>query len=90
MSCFIILSQEHLQTMTQEVFTNHVEALSSLLLEKAKNLRQQNDRYFGEIISNHYFFDRGNIYCLALDSELCSDLLPLLFLSHLAAQLKSG
>ena len=45
--------------MSEEVYTNHVEALATRRLEKAKNLWQQQSRYVSEISNNYYYFNRG-------------------------------
>jgi secreted Zn-dependent insulinase-like peptidase len=46
--------------MPDEEFVHHVEALIAKKLEKDKNLKQEANRYWKEIITPHtYIFDRG-------------------------------
>lgn len=45
--------------MTDEEFKKHVEALAGRRLEKAKRLRAQHIRYWAEIITQQYNFERG-------------------------------
>ncbi|BFZ09211.1 hypothetical protein BsWGS_12249 [Bradybaena similaris] len=58
---FIQKMEEVILNMTDEEFNKHVEALSSKRMEKPKKLIQQNNKYWTEIISNYYNFDRDNI-----------------------------
>jgi len=50
--------------MSDEDFTKHVEALATHRLERPKKLSAQNSRYWSEIISQQYNFDRGKLYIL--------------------------
>lgn len=45
--------------MDEDVFKNHVSALATRRLEQAKKMTGQNNRYWSEIISHQYNFDRG-------------------------------
>ena len=57
--CYCLTSQDLLSTMSADTFGKHVEALATKRLEKAKKLTSQNNRYWGEIESQQYNFDRG-------------------------------
>ena len=45
--------------MSDEVFAKHVKALATKRMEKPKKMSAQNARFWSEIISQHYNFDRG-------------------------------
>ena len=45
--------------MSDESFQKHIDALAAKRLEKPKKLSSQNAKYWSEIISQHYNFDRG-------------------------------
>ncbi|KAH9525028.1 hypothetical protein Btru_000137 [Bulinus truncatus] len=47
--------------LSDEEFNKHVMALSTKRLEKPKKLVQQNNKYWSEIISNYYNFERDKI-----------------------------
>ena len=47
--------------MDAGVFDKHVEALSTKRLELPKKLSAQNAKYWGEIVSQQYNFDRGEV-----------------------------
>lgn len=49
--------------MEEEEFQKHVDALAVKRLEQPKKLSAQNARFWSEIISQYYNFDRGNILC---------------------------
>ena len=50
-----------LASMEDEEFRQHVEALASKRLEKPKKLSVRNGRYWSEILSQHYNFNRDEI-----------------------------
>lgn len=58
---FLLKMQKHIQEMTPEVFEKHVLALASKRLEKPKKLSAQHARYWSEITTQHYNFDRDEI-----------------------------
>ncbi|GFO42676.1 insulin degrading enzyme [Plakobranchus ocellatus] len=58
---FLQKMDDVLLEMTDEKFAKHVSALCTKRLEKPKKLVQQNKRYWTEIISSYYNFDRDNI-----------------------------
>lgn len=45
--------------MSEEEYSHYVEALVTGILEKPKNIDQQDAEYWREISSNTYNFDRG-------------------------------
>ena len=51
--------QDVIRDMSDEEFGKHVSALCTKRLEKPKKLVQQNNKYWTEIISSYYNFDRG-------------------------------
>ena len=57
------LNQDMLYNMTETEFNKHVSALATKRLEKPKKLLQQNNKYWTEIISSFYNFDRGGDMC---------------------------
>merc|ERR1711976_912566 len=50
-----------LETMEDTEFSQHVEALASKRLEKPKKMGVRNGRYWSEILSQHYNFNRDEI-----------------------------
>ena len=53
-----------LTDMDEAEFKQHVEALASKRLEKPKKLSVRNGRYWSEILSQHYNFNRDEIEVL--------------------------
>ena len=47
--------------MSDEEYSAHIEALATARLEKPKKLSVKNGRYWSEILSQHYNFDRDNV-----------------------------
>lgn len=45
--------------MTEEAFQKHIQALAIRRLDKPKKLSAECAKYWGEIISQQYNFDRG-------------------------------
>ena len=45
--------------MTDESFDKHVAALAAKRLEKPKKISGQSQRYWSEIVSQQFNFDRG-------------------------------
>ena len=58
---FIKELQESLENMSQEEFKAHVEALAIKRLEKPKKLSVRNGRYWSEILSQHFNFERDKV-----------------------------
>lgn len=55
---FLASLDQELQQLTAEEFNTQVEALATKRLEKPKKLSVRNGRYWSEILSQHYNFDR--------------------------------
>ncbi|XP_059153920.1 insulin-degrading enzyme-like isoform X2 [Physella acuta] len=72
---FIQKMEEVLDKMSDEELSKHVMALSTKRLEKPKKLIQQNNKYWTEIISNYYNFDRDAIEVAFLQKLTKDDLL---------------
>lgn len=47
--------------MTEEAFQKHIQALAIRRLDKPKKLSAECAKYWGEIISQQYNYDRGNV-----------------------------
>ncbi|GFS16143.1 insulin-degrading enzyme-like [Elysia marginata] len=58
---FIQKMNDVILDMPEEEFSKHVSALCTKRLEKPKKLVQQNNKYWTEIISSYYNFDRDSI-----------------------------
>ncbi|KAL3863624.1 hypothetical protein ACJMK2_005374 [Sinanodonta woodiana] len=58
---FLASMNDYIGKLTEEEFQKHVAALATKRLEKPKKMTVQNDRYWAEIISQQYNFDRDNI-----------------------------
>ena len=52
--------QHHLESLTEEDFGRHRQALSVKRSEKPKKLKDECGKYWGEILSRQYHFVRGN------------------------------
>lgn len=50
-----------LETMSDEEFQKHMNALATKRLEQPKKLTSQNAKYWSEIVSQHYNFNRDNL-----------------------------
>lgn len=48
--------------MSEEEYSHYVEALVNDILEKPKNIYEQDAEYWCEISSNTYNFDRGKVF----------------------------
>lgn len=51
--------EKSLEEMSDEAFQKHVQALALRRLDKPKKLSAECAKYWGEIISQQYHFDRG-------------------------------
>ncbi|XP_076308150.1 insulin-degrading enzyme-like isoform X2 [Tachypleus tridentatus] len=58
---FLAHMEDYLSQMTEEDFKAHKDSLAAHLLERPKNMSQQSDRYWSEISSQQYNFDRENV-----------------------------
>lgn len=65
---FIQYFDRHIQDMSDEEFQNHIQSLSTLRLEKPKKLHMQTVKYWLEISSRQYNFDRDNLEVAALQA----------------------
>ncbi|XP_071090018.1 insulin-degrading enzyme-like [Haliotis cracherodii] len=58
---FLKTIDDYINKMSEEEFDKHVKALAAKRLEKPKKLSVLNGKYWGEIISEQYHFDRDNV-----------------------------
>lgn len=58
---FLSQMENYLNDLTEEEFNNHKEALANQRLEKPKQMSAQSTKYWGEITTQQYNFDRANI-----------------------------
>lgn len=56
---FLKTMEKSLEEMSDEAFQKHVQALALRRLDKPKKLSAECAKYWGEIISQQYHFDRG-------------------------------
>ena len=65
--------QGEIELMSDEVFQKHKEALATRRLERPKKMSSQNGKFWSEIISQQYNFDRGEHSAHSLGAlTLCS------------------
>ncbi|XP_062286623.1 insulin-degrading enzyme isoform X2 [Scomber scombrus] len=58
---FLCTMEKAVEEMTDEAFQKHIQALAIRRLDKPKKLSAECAKYWGEIISQQYNFDRDNI-----------------------------
>jgi insulysin len=58
---FLHKMESYMNDMTQESFDNHVEALATKRMEKPKKMSTQNAKFWGEIVSQQYNFERDDL-----------------------------
>ncbi|CAH2322379.1 insulin-degrading enzyme isoform X2 [Pelobates cultripes] len=58
---FLKTTEKSLEDMSDEAFQKHIQALAIRRLDKPKKLSAECAKYWGEIISQQYNFDRDNI-----------------------------
>ncbi|CAJ0917258.1 unnamed protein product [Ranitomeya imitator] len=58
---FLKTMEKSLEEMTDEAFQKHIQALALRRLDKPKKLSAECAKYWGEIISQQYHFDRDNV-----------------------------
>ncbi|XP_072247515.1 insulin-degrading enzyme isoform X2 [Leuresthes tenuis] len=58
---FLSTMQKAVEDMSEEAFQKHIQALAIRRLDKPKKLSAECAKYWGEIISQQYNFDRDNI-----------------------------
>jgi len=73
-----------LDTMQEEEFSQHVEALAIKRLEKPKKLSVRNGRYWSEILSQHYNFNRDEVEVACLRALSKKDIIEF-YEDHVAA-----
>lgn len=61
-----------IEDMTEEAFQKHIQALAIRRLDKPKKLSAECAKYWGEIISQQYNFDRGKKDYNSLKFQCCS------------------
>lgn len=59
---FLITMEKSIEDMTEEAFQKHIQALAIRRLDKPKKLSAECAKYWGEIISQQYNFDRGKAW----------------------------
>uniref|UniRef100_A0A3Q3GM64 Insulin-degrading enzyme n=1 Tax=Labrus bergylta TaxID=56723 RepID=A0A3Q3GM64_9LABR len=57
---FLCTMEKSVEEMSDEAFQKHIQALAIRRLDKPKKLSAECAKYWGEIISQQYNFDRGN------------------------------
>ncbi|XP_028738725.1 insulin-degrading enzyme isoform X2 [Peromyscus leucopus] len=58
---FLLTMEKAIEDMTEEAFQKHIQALAIRRLDKPKKLSAECAKYWGEIISQQYNYDRDNI-----------------------------
>nr|XP_033468874.1 insulin-degrading enzyme isoform X2 [Epinephelus lanceolatus] len=58
---FLCTMEKSVEEMSEEAFQKHIQALAIRRLDKPKKLSAECAKYWGEIISQQYNFDRDNI-----------------------------
>ncbi|KAG8523499.1 Insulin-degrading enzyme [Galemys pyrenaicus] len=58
---FLITMEKSIEDMTEEAFQKHIQALAIRRLDKPKKLSAECTKYWEEIISQQYNFDRGPV-----------------------------
>lgn len=81
---FLVYIEEYIQNMSDEEFESNKTALASRRLEKPKKLSQLANRYWMEILSQQYSFDRDAIEVASLEGLTKADLLTF-FKEHISA-----
>jgi len=81
---FIHNLSESLASMDETEFSQHVEALATKRLEKPKKLSVRNGRFWSEILSQHFNFDRDEIEVACLRS-LTKDDITSFYTQHIAS-----
>ncbi|KAJ8317306.1 hypothetical protein KUTeg_005210 [Tegillarca granosa] len=58
---FLVSMEKYLEEMTEDAFQKHVSALAAKRMEKPKKIFVQHQRYWGEIVSQQYNFERDEV-----------------------------
>ncbi|XP_022094344.1 insulin-degrading enzyme-like [Acanthaster planci] len=72
---FLLSMQTYIKELSEEAFQKHVNALAVRRLEKPKRLASEAGRYWSEITSKQYNFDRANIEVAYLKTLKKEDIL---------------
>ncbi|EDO37735.1 predicted protein [Nematostella vectensis] len=72
---FLDKTKEMIESMTDEEFKNHIDALAVRRLDKPKKLRTETQKHWGEILTRQYNFDRDNVEVAFLRTLTKDDLL---------------
>lgn len=59
---FLCTMEKAVEEMSEEAFQKHIQALAIRRLDKPKKLSAECAKYWGEIISQQYNFDRGEAF----------------------------
>lgn len=65
---FLKTMEKSVEDMSEEAFQKHIQALAIRRLDKPKKLSAECAKYWGEIISQQYNFDRGKESCESLQT----------------------
>ena len=63
---FLCTMEKAVEEMNDEAFQKHIQALAIRRLDKPKKLSAECAKYWGEIISQQYNFDRGEVLVMSL------------------------
>lgn len=58
---FLCTMEKAVEEMSEEAFQKHIQALAIRRLDKPKKLSAECAKHWGEIISQQYHFDRGDL-----------------------------
>ncbi|XP_053548914.1 insulin-degrading enzyme [Bombina bombina] len=72
---FLKTMEKSLEEMSEEAFQKHIQALAIRRLDKPKKLASECAKYWGEIISQQYNFDRDNIEVSYLKTLVKDDIM---------------
>uniref|UniRef100_A0A8C5MX61 Insulin-degrading enzyme n=1 Tax=Leptobrachium leishanense TaxID=445787 RepID=A0A8C5MX61_9ANUR len=72
---FLKTTEKSLEDMSDEAFQKHIQALAIRRLDKPKKLSAECAKYWGEIISQQYNFDRDNIEVAYLKTLVKDDII---------------
>ncbi|XP_073541342.1 insulin-degrading enzyme isoform X2 [Phyllobates terribilis] len=72
---FLKTMEKCLEEMTDEAFQKHIQALALRRLDKPKKLSAECAKYWGEIISQQYHFDRDNVEVAYLKTLVKDDII---------------
>uniref|UniRef100_A0A8C2MPK7 Insulin-degrading enzyme n=1 Tax=Cricetulus griseus TaxID=10029 RepID=A0A8C2MPK7_CRIGR len=70
---FLLTMEKAIEDMTEEAFQKHIQALAIRRLDKPKKLSAECAKYWGEIISQQYNYDRENFVLSFLTEMLAVD-----------------